>query len=104
MNLDELRERLEQRARDAAAMKATAPIADVLGVVLSELAAVGQGDLPAKQDRLLTAEQAAPMLGVTVRWLYDHARTLPFAKRLSRKCLRFSEAGLLRYRERQRAA
>ncbi len=44
------------------------------------------------------------MLGVSVRWLYDHAHDLSFAKRLSRKCLRFSEAGLRRYLERHPAA
>ncbi len=48
-------------------------------------------------DRLLTAEEAAPILGVTPRWLYRHARQLPFARRLSRKALRFSEAGLHRF-------
>lgn len=104
MDLAGLRARLEQRAKDAEAMKATAPIADVLRVVLSELEAIGATPAPAATDRMLTAQEAAPLLGVTPRWLYDHARQLPFARRLSRKCLRFSEAGLLRHRERQRAA
>jgi predicted DNA-binding transcriptional regulator AlpA len=45
-------------------------------------------------DRLLTAEEAAAMLGVTVRWLYRHAAKLPFTRRISRKNLRFSERGL----------
>lgn len=48
-------------------------------------------------DRLLTPEQAAAMLGVTVRWIYRHAHQLPFARRLSRKALRFSQAGLTRW-------
>jgi hypothetical protein len=48
-------------------------------------------------DRLLTAEDAARRLGTTPRWLYRHARQLPFTRRLSRKALRFSEAGLARY-------
>jgi len=48
-------------------------------------------------DRLLTPEDAAASLGVTVTWLYRHARTLPFTRRLSRKALRFSEAGLHRW-------
>ena len=46
-----------------------------------------------KDDRLLTAEEAAAILGVTPRWLYRHAKGLPFAKRISRKCLRFVESG-----------
>jgi len=48
-------------------------------------------------DRLLTAEEGAPILGVAPRWLYRHAGKLPFTRRLSRKVLRFSEVGLRRY-------
>jgi hypothetical protein len=53
-------------------------------------------------DRLLTPSEAAGLLGVTVTWLYRHHRTLPFARRLSRKCLRFSEAGLRRWQTNKR--
>lgn len=49
------------------------------------------------QDRLLTAEKAAPILNTTPRWLYRHHKNLPFTRRLSRKCLRFSEAGLMKW-------
>jgi excisionase family DNA binding protein len=52
---------------------------------------------PAAEDRLLTTDQAAARLGVTRNWLYRHATKLPFARKLSRKALRFSEAGLNRY-------
>jgi predicted DNA-binding transcriptional regulator AlpA len=48
-------------------------------------------------DKLLAATEAALLLGVTSRWLYRHWKTLPFARRLSRKTLRFSEAGIRRY-------
>jgi len=48
-------------------------------------------------ERLLTPPEAAALLGVTVTWLYRHAGRLPFARRLSRKALRFSEAGLRRW-------
>jgi hypothetical protein len=51
---------------------------------------------PPEPDRLLTPADAAAVLGVTVPWLYRRAPTLPFARKLSRKCLRFSEAGLRR--------
>ena len=50
-----------------------------------------------EDDRLLTAEEAAPVLGITPHWLYRHANQLPFARRLSRKVLRFSESGLKKY-------
>jgi predicted DNA-binding transcriptional regulator AlpA len=50
-----------------------------------------------EEDNLLTPEQAAEILGQSVRWLYRHAAKLPFTRRLSRKNLRFSEAGLRRW-------
>jgi predicted DNA-binding transcriptional regulator AlpA len=59
--------------------------------------------VPSEPDRFLTAEEAAPVLGVTPRWLYRHSRKLPFARRLSRKALRFSEAGLRRWAAARRA-
>jgi len=54
-------------------------------------------------DRLLTAEQAASLLSVTVKWLYRHARQLPFTRRLSRKTLRFSAAGLNKWLAQRKA-
>ena len=104
VTLAELRARWEARARDAEAMHASAPVADVLRVALSELEAADGARGPPATDRLLTAEEAAPRLGATVRWLYDQAKTLPFTKRLSRKCLRFSEMGLRRCQQRRSAA
>ena len=48
-------------------------------------------------DRLLGVEEAAAMMGVNPRWLYRHAKILPFARKLSRKVLRFSRAGITRW-------
>jgi predicted DNA-binding transcriptional regulator AlpA len=53
-------------------------------------------------DRLLTAEQAAALLNVAPRWCYRHAAELPFTRRIGRKTLRFSEAGLRRWLDRRR--
>jgi hypothetical protein len=55
------------------------------------------------EEELLTAEQAATLLSVSVDWMYRHASGLPFTKRLSRKALRFSKAGLMRWRAGRRA-
>jgi hypothetical protein len=61
-------------------------------------------DIQAKEDEeLLTAEQAATILSVSPDWMYRHAPGLPFTKRLSRKALRFSKRGLLRWRELRRS-
>ena len=48
-------------------------------------------------DDLLTAQHVAEIMKVTRRWVYDHADGLPFARRLSRKTLRFSRRGLDRW-------
>src|SRR5215467_12549584 len=48
-------------------------------------------------DRLLKPTEAALLLKVTTRWLYRHHRSLPFTRKLSRRLLRFDEAGLHRW-------
>ena len=48
-------------------------------------------------DTLLTAEEAAKLMGVTPRWLRRHWKRLPFARKISRKVLRFSTSGLHRW-------
>lgn len=89
-------------------LEAVAPLLARLAALQSALAARllmvvaptggdGRGEVPSPADRLLTPEEAAPLLGVSVRWLYRHAKRLPFTRRLSRKALRFSEAGLRRW-------
>lgn len=50
-------------------------------------------------DRLLTAAEAASLLGVNRRWIYDHADQIPGTRRLSARCLRFSERKLRRWFE-----
>jgi len=55
-----------------------------------------------EDDCLLTTRQAAEFLAVRPDWLYQHAKNLPFTRRLSRKALRFSRRGLLAWREKRR--
>jgi predicted DNA-binding transcriptional regulator AlpA len=54
-------------------------------------------------ERLLTPAEAAELLKVSVPWLHRHAKHLPFTRRLSRKALRFSEAGIRRWLDMQRS-
>ena len=63
----------------------------------------GENTHVGENDPLLTSEEAASYLNVKPRWLYRHANGLPFTKRLSRRKLRFSKAGLLRWRAAKRA-
>jgi hypothetical protein len=46
---------------------------------------------------LLTVAEAAELLRVSPRWLYRQAKNLPFARKLSRKVLRFSRSGIIRW-------
>jgi predicted DNA-binding transcriptional regulator AlpA len=72
-------------------------IAKLDSLLLCKLLASGEAEVDAQGDRLLTADEAAHKLGTTEDWLYRHANTLPFAVRLGKKHLRFSEAGIERY-------
>jgi predicted DNA-binding transcriptional regulator AlpA len=54
-------------------------------------------DSGADTDRLLTAAEVAHLLGVTKRWVQRRARRLPFARQISVRSVRYSEAGLKRW-------
>ena len=53
-------------------------------------------------DKMLTAQEAARILGTTPTFLYKNSKKLPFARKFSRKCLRFSENGLRKWMESRR--
>jgi predicted DNA-binding transcriptional regulator AlpA len=75
-----------------------ATLSALQGVLTARLLA--SQDTPAtaeSTDRLLTAEQAAAILGVGKRWVERRARRLPFARRLSAHAVRYSESGLRRW-------
>jgi predicted DNA-binding transcriptional regulator AlpA len=55
--------------------------------------------LPEGEDELLTTADAAKLLNVSEDWVYRRASRLPFARRLSKKALRFSKTGLLKWRK-----
>lgn len=56
----------------------------------------------ASKDKLLTVDEAAERLGVTARWLYRKADSLPFTRKLGARTLRFSERGLEAHVRRKR--
>ncbi len=74
-------------------------LASVQAILLSRLAVSpnGQPSAPTPDDRFLNVDEAAQILNVTPRWLYRHAKDLPFVHRLNRKTLRFSETRLRRW-------
>lgn len=52
---------------------------------------------PPENDRLLTAEDLAKRFGRSLDWVYRQAKHWPFTRRLTRRTMRFSEAGMLRW-------
>ena len=103
---------LERRAVEAEREGSTAPTARVYALILDELRALaGRADGNAAQgngtaarssvDRWLTADDVAERLATSTRWVYDHVDQLG-GRRLSRRCVRFSEAAVHRYVDRRR--
>jgi hypothetical protein len=73
VTLDDLRARLEQMVTQAERIGAQAPVGLVLRAVMEDLAQVnGQPAYPPAPDRLISLEEAAERLGVTVRWLREN--------------------------------
>jgi excisionase family DNA binding protein len=92
MTLDDVIRRLEEMAQDTAKMGAKAPVGETLFWVLGLLHAVDH--VPnGGPDRLLTAQEVAPRLGIHKRTVYAQADTWPFTRRIGRS-VRFSEHGL----------
>lgn len=55
-----------------------------------------------REDRLLTVQEAAPILGVTIDWLYRHADTFTFTVRPGPGQVRFSSVGIQDYLRKKR--
>lgn len=53
--------------------------------------------IPESEDELLTTADAAKLLNVSKDWIYRRASRLPFVRRLSKRALRFSKAGLMKW-------
>ena len=101
---------LDQLARDSSAALGLPPAAltalhmqatAALSAIGLAWALTGQGDrqAPAEKsdDRMLTIDEASERLRKGRQWLYRNAARLPFVRRISRKSLLVSEAGLNAY-------
>jgi predicted DNA-binding transcriptional regulator AlpA len=67
-------------------------IADLARLHALALVRLVQPERPQEHDRLLTAEEAASIAGLTPKQLT--ARRLPFKRRIGHRTIRFSERGL----------
>jgi predicted DNA-binding transcriptional regulator AlpA len=52
---------------------------------------------PPETTTLLSVQEAAARLGMTPQWLYRHSASLPFARKLGHRTLRFDAAGIDRW-------
>jgi len=91
-------ERLALRIVASLAARLGAPGAEV--AVTPDCLAPKPSEVPTSalpDSDLLTITEAAALIKMSPRWLYRHARNLPFTRRISRKALRFSRSGLDRW-------
>ena len=98
---------LEEIARTASADALVDLVGDlekIKGIAYARLASCTTAPPPVTDegDRLLTAEQAAPLLGLTVKQL-RRRRNLSFRKTLGRRTIRYSESGIERWLARKNA-
>jgi excisionase family DNA binding protein len=91
------------RAADLAPEVARALILRAAAVVAALATSPSAGPpAPVPEDRLLSVDEAARLLGVSPDWLYRRAHRLPFTVRMGR-VVRFSATGLARYIQQRQA-
>jgi predicted DNA-binding transcriptional regulator AlpA len=71
-------------------------VTSLLPLLVAKAHAVTTTQKSQQEDRLLSIEEAAAILGKTKDWLYRHADSLPFTVREGR-LLRFSNNGIQKY-------
>jgi excisionase family DNA binding protein len=67
----------------------------VRGVLWARLVTAAPPPRPS-DDALVDVDEAARLLDMSTKWLYRHARRLPFTRRVGRS-LKFSREGIHRY-------
>jgi predicted DNA-binding transcriptional regulator AlpA len=75
----------------------TMTVGQLRDLVRAEIQAARTGQQDA--ERWMDAKEAAELLSMSEDWLYRHAKTLPFTRKLGHKMLRFSYQGLVKYME-----
>ena len=91
-----------RRVGELTPAEAAAALVELAGLQAAVAVKLGSapGELPRENpdnDRLLTAEDVAGRLGRSVDWVYRQSKHWPFTRRLTRRTVRFSEAGLTRW-------
>jgi hypothetical protein len=88
----------------AALMARAAAVQGTLSAALILIEPSAKPDQPEElDDEMLTVDEAANRLHRNRRWIYRHAKSLPFVKRLSPRNLLCSERKLNRWLEQRKA-
>jgi hypothetical protein len=93
MTLTDLRRALELLPTGAALTLSREALLEALGggATMPDIAPAPAADV----EEWLTAEQTAKLLNTSTRWVYDHSGELG-ARKLSRRCIRFSSRAVAR--------
>ena len=94
--LDRLIGEAQAEERPALVVELAARVAS-LGAGLTATTRIVLPQREHEEKRLLTAQEAAALAGVTPRWLLRHTRGLRFRHDLSRKQARFEEGSFRRW-------
>src|SRR5207253_3144163 len=87
----------------ASALVELAGLQAAVAARLRSASPVAQVNQSPEEDRLLTAEDVAARFGRSVAWVYRQAKHWNFTRRITRRTVRFSEAGLQRFLAQRRA-
>jgi excisionase family DNA binding protein len=74
-----------------------AELARALGAALARTTSPQASVPETHHGTLLTVDEAAERLGVAPSWLYRHAKSLPFTRKLGHRTLRFEAVGIDRW-------
>jgi hypothetical protein len=100
---------LDQLARDPSAAVGLPPVAlaalhlqctaalSAIGLAWATAGQSAQSTSDTADDQMLTVDEAASILRCERRWIYRHANTLPFVRRLSPRSLLCSRKGVERW-------
>jgi len=75
----------------------TLTVGQLREIIRQEVQQASNGNGHHNEDYSLGIAEAAKMLKVSRDWLYKHYKTLPFARKLGSKMLRFSHQGIQAY-------
>jgi predicted DNA-binding transcriptional regulator AlpA len=88
---------LEEAQTQKGQLETVITLLSVRLAMLNGQAQAPHSEKPESEENLIDAKEAARITGQSPKWFYRHAKKLAFARRLSRKVLRFEEKGFRKW-------